>query len=93
LRRRKTEAQMADETMMPADGLAFGEALAELEAIVAQLESGQLELEESLERYERGVSLLRALQAKLTQAQQKVTMLSGELEADTGAEDLSATEG
>ncbi len=50
------------------------------------LESGQLGLEDSLERYERGVALLRACQAKLDDAQQRVTMLVGELEdeGDTG---------
>ena len=58
----------------------FGEALAELEGIVASLEGGQLDLEDSLARYERGVALLRACQAKLADAQQKVTMLMGELE-------------
>lgn len=60
--------------------LRFGEALAELETIVAALESGQLDLEDSLERYARGVELLRACRAKLADAQQKVTMLMGELE-------------
>ncbi len=62
--------------------MAFGEALKELEGIVAALEGGQLELEESLSRYERGVALLRALQAKLADAQQKVTSLIGELESE-----------
>ncbi len=64
------------------DELSFGDALAELDTTVSALESGQLELEESLARYERGVALLRALQAKLADAQQKVTMLIGELEAE-----------
>jgi len=82
---------MAEDTMQAADSLAFGDALSELESIVAQLEGGQLELEDSLERYERGVALLRALQAKLANAQQKVTMLTGELEADP-SEEASAEE-
>ena len=69
------------------DDLTFGAALAELDQIVAALEGGQLELEDSLGRYERGVSLLRALQAKLADAQQKVTMLIGELEAESAAEE------
>lgn len=64
------------------EDLSFGAALAELEQIVKELESGQLELEESLARYERGVSLLRACRAKLGDAQQRVTMLVGELEDD-----------
>jgi len=62
--------------------LSFGAALAELEQIVRALESGQLELEDGLARYERGVALLRACQEKLVQAKQRVTMLIGELEGD-----------
>lgn len=67
------------------DEMTFGDALAELESIVAALESGNLELEESLTRYQRGVALLQSLQAKLGDAQQKVTALIGELEGDTGS--------
>jgi exodeoxyribonuclease VII small subunit len=69
-----------------ADDLTFGSALAELEQIVRSLESGQLELEESLEHYERGVALLNACQRKLDGAQQRITMLVGELEDDEGTE-------
>ncbi|MGB4593066.1 MAG: exodeoxyribonuclease VII small subunit [Coriobacteriia bacterium] len=68
------------------DDVSFGAALAELEQIVKALESGTLELEESLERYERGVALLRACQAKLADAQQRVTMLVGEIEDDDESE-------
>ena len=77
---------MQEKETAVSDDMAFGDALAELESIVKALESGQLELEESLVRYERGVALLRALQAKLADAQQRVTMLIGELEGDTEAE-------
>ena len=49
---------------------------------VVPLESGQLDLEDSLARYERGVALLRACQARLAEAEQRVTMLMGELEQD-----------
>ena len=61
-------------------GLTFREGSEELEQIVRQLESNQLELEESLLFYERGVHLLRHLQSQLDTAQQKVTVLIGELE-------------
>lgn len=64
--------------------MSFGDALGELESIVVALEGGQLELEESLSRYQRGVELLQALQAKLADAQQKVTALIGELEGEVG---------
>lgn len=72
---------MASDVVLPEE-LSFGEALAELEQIVRALESGQIELEDGLARYERGVALLRACQEKLTQAKQRVTMLIGELEGD-----------
>lgn len=74
---------MSDSTMTSSEDMAFGEALAELEAIVGALESGQLDLEDSMSRYERGVALLRSLQTKLGDAQQRVTMLLGELESET----------
>jgi len=77
---------MTEEVKAPEE-LSFGDALEELEAIVTSLESGQLELEDSLSRYERGVALLRALQAKLADAQQRVTMLIGELETETAEGD------
>jgi exodeoxyribonuclease VII small subunit len=65
----------------------FSDALQELESIVSSLEGGQLELEESLERYERGVSLLRACQARLAEAEQRVTMLMGEIESDSAPDE------
>ena len=68
---------------MPApEEMRFSDSLTELESIVSALESGQLDLEDSLARYERGVALLRACQARLAEAEQRVTMLMGELEQD-----------
>lgn len=63
--------------------MSFREAMAELDSIVGVLESNTLELEDSLKSYERGVSLLALLKAKLDGAQQKVDVLMGELEQDT----------
>lgn len=61
------------------DELTFREAMTQLEQIVGQLESGTLELEESLEKYALGVSLLSSLQKKLKNAEQQVEVLMGEL--------------
>ncbi len=61
------------------DELTFREAMGQLEQIVGQLESGELELEESLERYALGVALLSSLQKRLKGAEQKVEVLMGEL--------------
>ena len=63
--------------------LTFRQASEELEVIVRELEGNQLELEESLIRYERGVALLRMLQVRLQEAQQKVTVLLGEIEPES----------
>ena len=54
---------MTDPTCPAPEEQSFGEALAELDRIVAALEGGQLELEDSMTRYERGVGLLKALKA------------------------------
>lgn len=80
---------MTDQPVRAVAELSFGEAITELESVVAALESGQLELEDSMARYERGVALLRDLQTRIVEAQQKVTMLIGELDADS----LSGDEG
>ena len=65
--------------------LSFREAMNELAAIVEALESNTLELEESLTKYERGVALLRYLKTSLSDAQQKVEVVMGEL--DTSIDD------
>ena len=68
-------------TLTPVDELTFRQALAELESIVAVLESNTLELEDSLASYERGVVLLGSLQKRLAGAEQQVEVLMGELVA------------
>ena len=68
--------------LKPIEELTFREAMAELDGIVGILESNTLELEDSLKSYERGVALLGALQERLSEAQQKVDVLMGELVAD-----------
>lgn len=84
---------MIDTGMVAPDELSFGDALAELDQVVAALEGGELELEDSLTRYERGVALLRSLQAKLAEAEQKVTMLIGELECEAKATEVPSSDG
>ncbi len=62
-----------------AEDLSFESALAELEAIVARMEGGQLPLEESLQSYRRGSELIKFCQAQLASAQQQVRVLEGNL--------------
>lgn len=69
------------------ESLSFEAALAELEKLVAGMESGQLSLEQSLAAHQRGVELAQYCQAKLAQAQQQVQVLEANtLQALPGAE-------
>ncbi len=52
--------------------LTFEQALAELEKIVAELESGQAPLERSIEMYERGAALRAHCEARLEAARLRV---------------------
>ena len=75
----------------PVEVLTFRQAMGDLDGIVRVLESSSLELEDSLVSYERGVSLLRALQGRLNEAQQKVEVLMGELEGEVDDATRDAT--
>ena len=55
----------------------FEEALEELEAIVRDLEGGQVKLEEAVKYYERGAHLKRHCEAKLADARMKVEKITG----------------
>lgn len=55
----------------------FEAALTELTAIVGDLEDGSVGLEESLARFEQGMSLLRHCHKVLTAAEQRIEQLTG----------------
>lgn len=61
----------------PDDSLGFEAALQEIQEIVTDLEEGQLGLEESMQRFERGVSLLRRCYRIIHEAEQKIELLTG----------------
>jgi exodeoxyribonuclease VII small subunit len=54
------------------EGLSFEQALAELEGIVARLESGQAPLEDSIRMYERGAALKAHCEKRLEAARLRV---------------------
>lgn len=54
----------------------FESALAELETIVKTLEEGQLPLEQSLERFERGIALSRFCHTRLDDAERRIELLT-----------------
>ncbi|MDE2383615.1 MAG: exodeoxyribonuclease VII small subunit [Alphaproteobacteria bacterium] len=54
----------------------FEKALAELETIVAKLESGRVDLEESIKIYERGEALRKHCEAKLAEAEARIEKIT-----------------
>ncbi|HZO14443.1 MAG TPA: exodeoxyribonuclease VII small subunit [Polyangiaceae bacterium] len=59
------------------DKLSFEAAAERLAAIVRELESGDLSLEDSLRLFEEGVRVARAAQARLDHAERRVEELLG----------------
>ena len=53
----------------------FEERLTQVEALIAEMESGALPLEDALKRYEEGMQVLTALEKELLSAQQRLTVL------------------
>lgn len=68
----------------------FETALAQLEELVAKMESGVLPLEESLVAYRRGVALTRVCQDRLAQAEQQINVLEAGLLRPFDASDRQA---
>ncbi len=63
--------------------------LADLEALVEELESGDLPLEKAMKKFEDGIKLTRAGQTALKDAEQKVEIL---VQSAGGDEDLQSFE-
>jgi exodeoxyribonuclease VII small subunit len=86
---RKSQSEQAD-TEAPS----FEGSIVELQNIVGQLEDGSLPLEESMEQFERGISLLRNCYQVLEQAEQRIELLTSVAEdgtVETEPFDASAT--
>jgi exodeoxyribonuclease VII small subunit len=83
--------QMSGTRRKPVD---LEKSLAELEAIVEQLEAGEQPLEKSLKDFERGVRLSRDCEAALKSAEHRVqVLLGGQLEEfPVGADDDDVSE-
>lgn len=70
----------------------FEDALRELEKILAEIESGQVGLEESIARYERGNFLIRHCRGVLSAAEKQIEMLSKADDASLQSEPLDEPE-
>ena len=69
-----------------AEKKSFEKTMEELEQVVEALEAGQIELDQALLLFEKGIKLSKACQKILDQAEQKVTRLT-EAENDTVTEE------
>ncbi len=62
--------------------------IAEINKLIEQMEQGELSLEQSLEKFERGITLIKHCQKVLAEAEQKVQILI----QNNGKEDLQLYE-
>lgn len=60
----------------PVEEMSFEEAMAELEAVVGQLERGEVALDASIALYERGAALKARCEVKLREAEEKVAQIT-----------------
>ena len=60
----------------PIEELSFEDAMRELEAVVGQLERGDVPLDQSIALYERGAKLKARCEAKLKEAEEKVAAIT-----------------
>jgi exodeoxyribonuclease VII small subunit len=67
---------MNSKTDTQIQGMSFESALAELEAIVRDLETGKAALEDSITCYERGIALKKHCETKLREAQAKIEKIT-----------------
>lgn len=56
----------------------YGEVVARLQAIVEELEGGELSLEASLERFQEGIGLVKTGEGLLAQAEKRIEQLLSE---------------
>ena len=63
-------------TDKPVEEMSFEEAMRELEAVVGQLERGEVALEESIRLYTRGADLKARCEVKLKEAEEKVAAIT-----------------
>ena len=67
---------MSSKPKAPSVELNFEKAMDRLEAIVEQMESGKLPLEDLIVRYEEGMGLVKICQERLASAEQKIEIIA-----------------
>ncbi|SMO94151.1 exodeoxyribonuclease VII small subunit [Ruegeria faecimaris] len=78
-------------TDTPVDQMTFEQAMKELEAVVGQLERGDVALDQSIALYERGAALKKRCEDELKRAEEKVAAIT--LDADGQPTGTTVVEG
>ena len=73
--------------------MTFEAAMARLEEVVGQLESGNAPLDEALALYEEGIALVRACSDRLEHAEQRIKMLQMQGDGTVALTDFDASDG
>ncbi len=89
-RRERTDLFLCDPALESFDmEKTFESSLAELEKIVAELENGELPLEESLKLFETGVKLSRDCRERLSDAERRIEVLMKDGDGKLSLSELS----
>jgi exodeoxyribonuclease VII small subunit len=76
----------------PTSELSFEKAMERLEAIVEEMESGKMPLEDLLVRYEEGMKLVKVCQERLARAGQKIEIITRDHAGKVAVKNFEATE-
>ena len=84
----ETSPDQRDHTATDAERseLTYEAAVEALESLIDQIESGDIGLEQSIRRYERGAALLKHCRSILDQAEQRITELDASALCERGGE-------
>ena len=69
---------MAEGKTNDVEKLSFEDAIRELTDIVGKIEQGEIPLQDSLEQYEKGMSLIKRCRAILQEAEKRIEKISKE---------------
>ena len=67
--------------------MAYSQALIELEKIVGEIESGEIDVDDLSEKVKRATSLIALCKDRLRNTEEEVKKVLAEINEDTGAED------
>lgn len=70
----------------------FEEQMEELESIVKELENGKLNLDDSVEKFEKGIKISKQCNKILQEAEKKITMLVNAKDGEMQEEDFEPKE-